>query len=79
MAGKKVTPKQFLAKNPNKYVMVTYEFGDPLYIAPLLDMKVQVTSDKTAAEIWSELDKTNAKLNYHIICTGFKGLTFEKI
>jgi len=59
--------------------MVTYEFGEPIFIAPLKDLQIQVTPDRVAAELWSELDNTPTKLDYHIVATGYKGLKFEKV
>jgi len=59
--------------------MVTYEFGDPIYIAPLKDLQIQGTPNKNEAELWSELDKSPTKLEYHITSTGYKGLKFEKV
>jgi hypothetical protein len=76
---KGLTPKQYLELHPSKYVMVTYEFGTPIYIAPLKDLQVQVTSDIAEAELWTELDKTPTKLGYHITLTGYKQLRFERI
>ena len=79
METKKLTPKQYLKLHPDKYVMVTYEFGKPIFIAPLKDLQIQVTPNRNEAETWSELDNTPTKLEYHIIATGYKGLKFEKI
>ena len=79
MSEPKLTAKQYLKLHPEKYVMVTYEFGNPIFIAPLKNLQIQVTSNKNDAELWSELDNTPTKLDYHIICTGYKGLTFEKV
>lgn len=79
MPQKKLTPKQFLQLHPTKYVMVTYEFGAPIYIAPLKEMKIQVTAVKSEAEIWSEMDNTPIKLEYHQIATGYKHLVFQKL
>ena len=76
---KNITAKEYLKLHPNKYVMVTYEFGDPIYIAPLKDLKIQVTLNIDEAELWSELDKSPIKLQYHILITGYKDLKFEKI
>ena len=75
----KLTPKQYLKLHPDKYVMVTYEFGTPIYIAPLKDLQIQVTPSRNEAEIWSELDTSPTKLQYHIVYTGYQGLKFEKI
>ena len=78
-----MTSKQFLKQNPEKYVMVTYEFGEPLYIAPSsgLSMKdVKVVTEKEQAEIWSALDNGNPhKIFYYQTATGYKELKFERI
>ena len=79
MKTETLTPRQFLKKHPDRYVMVTYEFEEPIYIAPLKNLQIQVTPNISEAEIWSELDNTPTKLEYHTICTGFKGLLFEKV
>lgn len=79
METQKLTAKQYLKLHPDKYVMVTYEFGDPIFIAPLKDLQIQVTPNKKEAELWSELDNSPTKLDYHIASTGYKGLKFEKV
>ena len=79
MDTKKLTAKQYLKLHPDKYVMVTHEFGEPLFIAPLKDLKIQVTSNMAEAELWSELDNSPTKLEYHIVSTGYSQLRFEKI
>jgi hypothetical protein len=79
METKKLTAKQYLKLHPDKYVMVTYEFGTPIYIAPLKDLQIQVTPNKNDAEIWCELDNSPTKIQFHIISTGYKGLVFEKV
>jgi hypothetical protein len=78
MKDNRVTAKQYLKQHPSQYVMVTYEFGAPIFIAPLKNLEVQTTPNRSEAEIWSELDNSPNKLQYHIACTGFKGLKFEK-
>jgi hypothetical protein len=78
-APQRLTAKQYLKLHPEKYVMVTHEFGTPIYIAPLKDSKVAITSEKKHAEIWSSLDNTPTKLNYHMAATGYKSLVFEQI
>jgi len=79
METPKQTPKQYLKSHPDKYIMVTYEFGNPIFIAPLRDLQTQVTPNRNEAELWSELDNTDTKLKYHIAYTGYTGLKFEKI
>lgn len=76
---KKLTPKQYLERHPDKYVMVTHQFGEPIYIAPLKDLQIQVTPNKEEAEIWSEMDTTPTKLAYHRAATGYNDLKFEKV
>jgi len=76
---KKLTVKQYLILHPDKFVMVTYEFGSPIFIAPLKNLQIQVTSNREDAELWSELDNSKTKLDYYIVCTGYKGLKFEKL
>ena len=78
MDTKKLTANQYLKLHPDRYVMVTHEFGEPIYIAPLRNLQIQVTPNKNEAELWSELDTTPTKLDYHIAATGYKGLKFEK-
>ena len=73
------TTKEYLKLHPDKYVMVTYEFGDPIFIAPLKNMQIQITLNRNEAEIWNELDNTVTKLQYHIVYTGYKALILEKI
>ena len=75
----KLSAKEYLKLHPEKYVMVTYEFGEPIFIAPLKDMNIQVTPNKEDAEKWSSMDNTPNKLSYHIAATGYKGLKFEQI
>ncbi len=79
MEAKKMTARQYLKLHPNKYVMVTYEFGEPVYVAPLKDLQIQITPDRNAAELWSEMDNTPTKIDYHIVATGYKQLKFEKV
>ena len=79
MSTKPLTPRQYLKQNPSKYILVTYEFGEPIFIAPLKNMDIQITLNRNEAEIWSAMDTTPVKLNFHIASTGYKGLTFELV
>jgi len=79
MEEKKLTAKQYLKENPDQHVMVTHEFGTPIYVAPLKDLLIQVTPNKEEAELWSELDKSPSKLGYYVAVTGYKVLKFEKV
>jgi len=79
MEKKKLTAKEYLKLHPDQYVMVTYEFGDPIYIAPLKDLQIQVTPNRNEAELWGELDNSPTKLQFHIATTGYKGLKCEKV
>ena len=65
------------SKINNDRIMVSHEFGKPVYIAPLKDGKIQVTDNKEHAELWSEFD--GSKLNYHKAVTGYKELQWELI
>jgi len=65
------------ANNANK-VMVTREFGYPIYIAPLKDGQIQITDKIEEAVKWGDRDGEH-KLDYQRIVTGYKGLTFESI
>jgi hypothetical protein len=61
-------------KSTQSLVMVTYEFGAPLYIAPLdKTLTPQITDKISEATIWSEFDG-QGKLNYHCAITGYKKL-----
>lgn len=65
----------------DKYLMVTYEFGNPIYIAPLNGKLsgVNVTSKKAEAELWDNRDTVSPhKLDYQKVITGYKELKFEK-
>ncbi len=61
-----------------KKVMVTREFGFPIYIAPCAGGEIQVSDTIDGAEIWGEND-TKAKLDYHKSITGFRGLVYESL
>lgn len=75
-----MTSKQYLKEHPEKYVLVTREFGEPIFIAPCSLTQINVTDDMHKAEKWTALDNGNiAKLSYHIAATGYKGLAFEQI
>jgi len=79
MGTKQYTTKEYLKLHPDKFIMVTYEFGDPIFIAPLKNMQIQITLNRNEAELWSKLDNTLTKLHYHNICTGYTELVFEKV
>ena len=75
-----ITTKNNMKKSKviNNVVMVTREFGNEIYIAPLKNLKIQITNKKEHAENWSK-EYDQSKLDYYIIATGYKGLIFEKI
>lgn len=80
IAPPKLTAKQYLKLHPEKYVMVTHEFGNPIYIAPIKGLSgIQVTDKKEEAEVWSAMDYTPVKLGYHKAVSGYKGLNWEQI
>lgn len=77
-----ITAKQYLKLHPEKYVLVTREFGYPLYIGVstgLGALEFDIEDDASKAQQWSSLDNTDTKLNYYRAITGFKGLNFEQI
>ncbi len=76
---KKVTARQYLQLHPEKYLLVTYEFGEPVYIAPPPLIGIKTTTDKDKAEIWSSIDNTETKLSYYRAVTKFTELKFEEI
>ena len=60
----------------NTAVMVTREFGSPIFIAPMKKLQIQITEKKEEAEKWHpEFDQT--KLEFHRTITGYSKLTFE--
>lgn len=74
-----MTTKEYLKANPQKYVLVTREFGSPIYIAPPTLESVNISDKIEGAEIWASLDNTPTKLGYYKAVTGYKGLQFEQI
>jgi hypothetical protein len=46
MEPKKLTAKQYLKLHPDRYVLVTYEFDKPIFIAPLKNLQIQVTGNR---------------------------------
>lgn len=74
----KITGKQYLKLHPEKFVMVTYEFGEPIFIAPCLNLRTQVTFDISEAEKWSAPDNSPHRLAYHATATGYKQLIYEQ-
>jgi len=49
----KLTPKQYLKQYPAQYVMVTYEFGEPMFIVSLKNLQIQIALSKNETELWS--------------------------
>lgn len=74
------TIKQINKANPEKYLMVSYEFGAPVYIAPLENLEIQIADKKEEAEVFSYADTLSAiKLAFHKTVTGLNGLKWEVI
>lgn len=72
--------KQLNKENPGQWVMVTNEFGNPVYIASGSLSGVNITDNIHEAEKWSYADTlSSAKLPYHKAVTGYNGLEFVKI
>jgi len=61
-----------------KKVMVTHQYGAPIYIAPALGDGIEVTDKLSEAEVWGEND-TETKLKYHRAITCWDGIQFETI
>lgn len=61
--------------------MVTYEFGNPVYIAPMNGKLsgINVTPNRGDAEKWDERDLSPNKLDYYKTISGYKELKFESI
>ncbi len=77
-----MTAKQYLKLHPEKYIMVTYETGSPVYICEpstkgLFD--VGITDKREDAIEWSAIDNTPTKLGWYVNKTGYKNLVFEII
>ena len=80
MKGK--TLKQLVKEaGTDEFVLVTHQFGYPLYIGELDEhLKITVTSNLNDAKKWGNLDALHeGKLSFHKIVTGLKELKFEKI
>lgn len=61
-------------------VMVTYEFGNAIYIAPITGLSnkdTKVTDKKEDAEKWSVEDIS--KIGYWKALTGYKDLVLEQV
>lgn len=67
--------KEYLKANPEKYVLVTREFGYPIYITS--DGSATAT-DKKEDGLWDSLSNTETRLNYFTSLTGYKGLAWER-
>lgn len=64
----------------DKYIMVTHQFGTPIYIAPLKNLQIDITDKKEEASKWCYLDTlSSVKLRFHQTITGYDKLEFEKI
>lgn len=75
-----MTLRQINKAFPQKYVMVSREFGEPIYIGPLDGMMRHTpVFDESEAVIWSAADTLSSmKLDYARFETGLK-LEFEII
>jgi hypothetical protein len=80
MKGK--TLKQLVKESgTDEFVLVTHQFGYPLYIGELDEhLKITVTTNFAEAKKWGKLDAGHeGKLSFHRIITGYDSLNFEKI
>ncbi len=85
--GRRLTPKQYLKQHPEKYVMLSHElFEDgsrPIYISEAPKdaglFAVGTSWNREDAIVWSSLDNTPTKLEWHKAKTGLKQLKFERV
>ena len=80
MKGK--TLKQLVKESgTDEFVLVTHQFGYPLYIGELdKHLKITVTNNLNEAKRWGNLDALHeGKLSFHRIITGYDSLNFEKL
>ena len=82
--GKKLTPKQYLKKHPEKYLLTgTADNGIKVHVceppAGLGLFAVGLTTVPKDAIVWGSLDNTPAKQQWHIAKTGIKDLNFIEI
>lgn len=67
-------------ENPGVYVLVSREFGEPIFIAPLKHLQIQPCFEVEEAQKWTYADTLSVmKLGYHKAVTGLNGLVWEKI
>lgn len=77
-----MTAKQYLKANPEKFFLVTYEFGTPVYISEPTTkgiFDIGITPNKAEAIQWTTMDNTPTKLGWYAAKTGYKNLTWEQI
>lgn len=70
-----MTAKQYLKAHPEMYVLVTYEFGEPLYVLP--GLKTEISHDRKEAAQWDALSNSEHRLNFYRSTTGYKELKWE--
>jgi hypothetical protein len=76
---KRLTTKQYFKLHPEKYGLVTYEHGDPIYILPGLDTNVTSDVSEALADSWDSLSNSEHRLNFYKNLTGLKELKWEVI
>jgi len=54
-----------------KKVMVTRQYGTPIYISQSVDLQIRSTDKKEDAAIWDGFDGDN-KLDFHRVVTGWE-------
>lgn len=75
-----MTIKELNKANPGSYIMVTREFDEPLYIAPMENLEIVVGVNIEEAQRWSYADTLSAiKLRMHKAATGYNELKWEKV
>lgn len=77
LGGKVLTTRQL--NNKVKMVMVTTEFGKPMYVKQAVSIcaRPTLTEDKNEAIVWGLFD--GSKLGYNAALVGAKELVFENL
>lgn len=68
-----------MENNNQSFVMVTYQFGQPIFIAPCGLNGIAITDKKDDAEKWGALDAQSCKLDYFKLVLGYDKLVFEAL
>ncbi len=87
--NRRLTPKQYLKMYPEKYILSATVMNDEtkkldkVYVSEPPEgsglFAVGLTSSREKAIVWSSLDHTPAKLQWHQVKTGLKNLEWEQL